>query len=179
MNKKYTVKEFCEKFNSFKEQDEQLNFIKNEIIFRTYAPVMEKRIILETILDKSIVKSDLKTATYLDHFLLEINKVITLIILYTNIKITKDDSEGRTLYDDYDDLRQCSSALGMIGHVIGEEEIKEVAVIQQSLIENFYQKYLSTEAYVNRFLTNLEIILKSFEESGLKIIPELLKEKKE
>ena len=179
MNKKYTVKEFCKKFNSFKEQDEQLNFIKNEIIFRTYAPVMEKRIILETILDKSIVKSDLKTATYLDHFLLEINKVITLIILYTNIKITKDDSEGRTLYDDYDDLRQCSSALGMIGGIIGEEEIKEVAVIQQSLIENFYQKYLSTEAYVNRFLTNLEIVLKSFEESGLKIIPELLKEKKE
>ena len=67
----------------------------------------------------------------------------------------------------------------MIGCVIGEEEIKEVAVIQQSLIENFYQKHLSTEAYVNRFLTNLEIVLKSFEESGLKIIPELIKEKKE
>ena len=53
IERKIDVPEFIRRYNLLKTDEQRDEFVKN-IIWRTYCPVLEKKLVLQTILDKSI-----------------------------------------------------------------------------------------------------------------------------
>lgn len=71
VERKLTVKEFCRRYDMLKTDEQKSNFVQS-MIYRTYCPVLEKKIILQTMLDKTIV-SGKNGVEYIDMFLSKIN----------------------------------------------------------------------------------------------------------
>lgn len=53
IERKIDVPEFIRRYNLLKTDEQRDEFVRN-IIWRTYCPVLEKKLVLQTILDKSI-----------------------------------------------------------------------------------------------------------------------------
>lgn len=174
MNKeKINAKEFVCKFKELKTEEEKYNFVAS-VITRQYVPVLEKQLALQVMLDKSIV-TDENHMKYIDMFLSKINLNLAIISLYTNIKCSTPQEDNRSPIDDYDDFRE-NNVINMICSFVPEAELTELSAIQNSLIETFYNRYSSTEAVINRLMNNLDIVLKTFGESGEKFLQMLPKE---
>ena len=174
MNKeKISVDEFVKNFRELTTEEEKHNYIAS-VITRQYVPVLEKQLALQVMLDKSIV-TDENHMQYIDMFLSKINLNLAIISLYTNIKCSKPHEDNRSPIDDYDDFRE-NNLFNMVCSFIPEAELTELSSIQNSLIETFYNKYSSTEAVLNRLMKNLDIVLKTFGESGEKFLQMLPKE---
>lgn len=174
MEKRITVDEFVQEFKNLSTNEEKENYAKS-VLKRTYAPIIEKRVVLDTLLTKAIVKDENNTR-FIDQLLVKVNMVLAIILLYTDLRCAySSNEETRTGFDDYDDLRE-SEAINCISFLIGESEMKELAQVQESLLQTFYNRHSSTEAFVNRTLANLEIVFKSFENSGQSIVEKMMKQ---
>lgn len=174
MNKeKISVETFVNNFRELTTEEEKHNYVASAIT-RQYVPVLEKQLALQVMLDKSII-TDENHMKYIDMFLSKINLNLAIISLYTNIKYSKPHEDNRSPIDDYDDFRE-NNLFNMVCSFIPEAELTELSSIQNSLIETFYNKYSSTEAVLNRLMKNLDIVLKTFGESGEKLIQMLPKE---
>lgn len=174
MNKeKISVETFINSFKELKTEEEKRNFVASAIT-RQYVPVLEKQLALQTMLNTSII-TDENHMKYIDMFLSKISLNLAIISLYTNIKCSKPQEDNRSPIDDYDDFRE-NNLFNMVCSFIPEAELTELSSIQNSLIETFYNKYSSTEAVLNRLMKNLDIVLKTFGESGEKFLQMLPKE---
>lgn len=133
MEKKITVKEFIEKYNNINDINERNDYI-NSIVYRKYAPVLEKRIVLQTLLDKSIMKNEFDV-DYIDLFISRINFAFAILTLYTNFDLKHTDDPS-SVFDDYDILKQYN-IIDQICEYVGELEIKELGILNSILIDTY------------------------------------------
>lgn len=143
-NKKIEITDFVEQFN--KTESGEQNKLLMSIMSRKYAPVLEKKVILQTLLNKSIVQNE-GELPYIDMFLSKVNMCAALLILYTNLNMKKDNESKNTWFDDYDLLRESGALMAIFGY-IDESELKEVTSIYDILINEFYERNASTRAYM-------------------------------
>jgi len=147
---KMTVLEFCEEYSQAGEK-EKMDLL-SLVIKRTYTPVLEKRVILQKMLDQSIVEQE-NGVRYIDMLVSRINYTMALIILYTNLEIDLKDGKGRT-EDMYDSLVK-NNIVSDICEYIGTQEMAELNSVNKSIIDTFYNQYGSTEAFIGNAIANI------------------------
>lgn len=169
IERKIDVPEFIRRYNLLKTDEQRDEFIRN-IIWRTYCPVLEKKLVLQTILDKSITtgKNGVK---YIDMFLSKINMTTTILILYTKLNIVKTDDSTTNAFQDYDLLFE-NGLLDQICAIVGEHELDELMTINGLLMDNFHEENKNIEAYIAKYTEAFATTIGEFANEG---ISELMK----
>lgn len=173
VERKLTVKEFCRRYDMLKTDEQKSNFVQS-MIYRTYCPVLEKKVILQTMLDKTIV-SDKNGVEYIDMFLSKINFTTTILLLYTKFNISKNDDSETTAFQDYDLLIE-RGFLNVISAAIGEDELNELTTINGLLMDNFYAKNKNLEAFIAKYTQAFATIFGMFADEGISELMKYIKE---
>lgn len=172
MEKKITVKEFVDKYNSLETEEQEIYF--NSIIYRKYAPVLEKKVVLQTLLNKSIIKNEYDV-DYLDLFLSRINTTIAILLLYTNLDIKKNDQSEENAFDDYDLLKE-NGLFDKICECIGETEMTELGTINGLIIDTYLTQKHDPKYFISSNIARVSKIITPAVKSGLEQIANVLKD---
>mgnify|MGYP000955963243 FL=1 len=160
IERKIDVPEFIRRYNLLKTDEQRDEFVRN-IIWRTYCPVLEKKLVLQTILNKSITtgKNGVK---YIDMFLSKINMTTTILILYTKLNIVKTDDSTTNAFQDYDLLFE-NGLLDQICAIVGEHELNELMTINGLLMDNFHEENKTIDAYIAKYTLSVYLLMKVFQ----------------
>lgn len=169
IERKIDVPEFIRRYNLLKTDEQRDEFVRN-IIWRTYCPVLEKKLVLQTILDKSITTGK-NGVQYIDMFLSKINMTTTILILYTKLNIVKTDDSTTNAFQDYDLLFE-NGLLDQICAIVGEHELNELMTINGLLMDNFHEENKNIEAYIAKYTEAFATTIGVFANEG---ISELMK----
>lgn len=169
IERKIDVPEFIRRYNLLKTDEQRDEFVRN-IIWRTYCPVLEKELVLQTILDKSITTGK-NGVQYIDMFLSKINMTTTILILYTKLNIVKTDDSTTNAFQDYDLLFE-NGLLDQICAIVGEHELNELMTINGLLMDNFHDENKTIDAYIAKYTEAFATIVGVFANEG---ISELMK----
>lgn len=143
---KISVSDFVKGYNQLANQTLKDNYIKKHIK-TTYAPLLNKKLILEAMHEKSVVDGDIK---YVDLIVSKLNLVMAVLVLYTDIEPDKNE-EGKPLtWESYDKLKS-TGLLESVSMVIGED-INELMSVQKSVMDSWTIKNTSTEAFVTNLV---------------------------
>lgn len=143
VKERISVSTFVERYSKLTNQQLKDKYVK-EHIKTTYSPILMKKIILETMNDKSVVDGSVK---YIDLVISKLNLVMAILVLYTDIEPDKDE-EGKPLtWESYDKLKS-TGLIGMILEFVGEEEINELMSVQKSVMDTWTMKNTSPESYI-------------------------------
>ena len=160
--KKILVTDFVNNYNSRTSDKLKSDYITS-IMKRNYCPILEKKMILNLMLEKSVTEDEIPT---IDMFVNKLNFYAAIISLYTYIVPDKDENGIVKSYEMYDLLVENDLINQILGR-IGERELGELTSINGLLLDNWCAKNTSTEAYVNniidtasrRFGISLELLL--------------------
>ena len=144
-----TILEFVEKYNNLNSDKAKEQMLKSHIK-RTYCPIIEKRVVLGTMLDNSIKTTD-RGVKYIDMTVSRINYTMALIALYTDLRIDQNEDKKGMIDECYDSLVQ-NNLIQKICVMIGENEITEFASINADIIHNFEASQGSLQAIVADYL---------------------------
>lgn len=172
MEKKITVKEFVDKYNSLEKEEQEDYF--NTIIYRKYAPVLEKKVVLQTLLNKSIIKNEYDV-DYLDLFLSRINTTIAILLLYTNLDIKKNDQSEENAFDDYDLLKE-NGLFDKICECIGEAEMTELGTVNGLIIDTYLTQKHDPKYFISSNIARVSKIITPAVKSGLEQVANVLKD---
>lgn len=145
--KKILVTDFVKKYNEVKSADLKAKQVQG-IIKRTYCPIVEKKMILDLMLEKSVVEDDIP---HIDMFVNKLNFFASIISIYTNIVPDKDENGTPKSYEMYDLLVE-NNIMNTILELIGERELGELTSVNGLLLDNWYAKHTSTEAYISNLI---------------------------
>ena len=169
IERKIDVPEFIRRYNLLKTDEQRDEFVKSTV-WRTYCPVLEKKLVLQTILEKSITTGK-NGVQYIDMFLSKINMTTTILILYTKLNIVKTDDSTTNAFQDYDLLFE-NNLMNKICEIIGERELSELMSINSLLMGNFHvAKYTEAFATTVGMFANEGIseLMKYVKENGIKL----------
>ncbi len=152
-NKKTPVNEFIKKYTSLNGEQAKLGVVKG-IMKRTYCPIVEKKLILELMVEKS--KGEGKTA-YIDMVLAKVNFYMAIIALYTNLEIEKDDNGASKTMDAYDELTK-ADVFNAILKEIGEKEFGELMSVNEAALNTWHTKNTSTQAFISDLVEKVSLI---------------------
>ena len=143
---KITVSDFVKGYNQLTNEQLKDKYIK-KYIKTTYAPLLNKKLILEAMNEKSVVDGDIK---FIDLVVSKLNLVMAVLVLYTDIEPDKNE-EGKPLtWESYDQLKS-TGLLESISGAIGED-INELMSIQKSVMDTWAMKNTSSEAFVTNLV---------------------------
>lgn len=143
-NKKVLVTDFVNKCRTLTNEKLKNDYIAS-IMKRSYCPILEKKSVLDLMLEKSLTGEENKT---IDLFVNKLNFYAAIILLYTYIIPDKDEKGVPKSYEMYDLLMEHNLMNSILEH-IGEREIGELTSINGLLLDNWYANNTSTKAYVN------------------------------
>lgn len=164
---KMTVKEFVDKYNTLVGDKTKEAMIDN-IIKRHYAPITEKKAVLDIIFKKCIQEKD--GIEYVDKFLLQVGLMSVVLSLYTNI-----DCNGN-MFENYDLLME-NEIYPLIIYKIGERDIKELMSVYSSVEETFMNQQ-SFEAYLAKQVTRFGELVGRVGGSGMEQLAKVLEDEK-
>lgn len=154
MNKenKMSVKEFINKFDQATSDASRKKILKN-IVKKTYAPISEKKMMLQVAVDRSISK-DSYGVKYIDMFVLRLNFYTVLIPLYTTLVINKDKENSPLVMEAYDLMQSRHIWDILFADALVEGELEELLAIEKNILDTFYNKEKSTEAIVQKVINS-------------------------
>lgn len=155
-DKKMSVQEFVKQYNAAKSETVKNGLIE-KIIKRTYVPVLEKKMVLQFMLDKSIVTKE-NGMKHVDMFVHRINLWSSIIVLYSNLVFEKDEHGNPKSMEAYDLFTQ-NNLTEKLCFVIGERELNELTAINELLIESFYEENKSIGTFISN---SLNALIKNF-----------------
>lgn len=167
IERKLTIEEFVRRYDMLKTSEQKSKFVE-DIMWRKYTPVLEKKLVLQTVLKKSVI-TDAKGMSYIDYFLFKINTCFAIIILYTKLNFTINDNkneEKTNIYQEYDLLFE-RDLLNAICSFIDERELNELMSINTVLIENYETEFKSTEAVISNYVERFATLFGTFVNEGL------------
>lgn len=173
VERKLTVKEFCRRYDMLKTDEQKSKFLQS-MIYRTYCPVLEKKIILQTMLDKTII-SGKNGVEYIDMFLSKINFATAILLLYTKFNVSKNDDSETNAFQDYDLLIE-RGFLDVISIAIGEDELNELTTINGLLMDNFYAENKTIEAFIAKYTQAFATTFGMFADEGISELMKYIKE---
>lgn len=152
MEKKIMINDFVSQYKTIKNEELKKNYVR-KIIKRNYVPVLEKKIILDIMLQKSIT-ADENGIQYIDMFLHKLNIISAIIVLYTNIEVEKN-KQGQTNTTEMYDLLVSNNILDVIYEEIGDDELNELMSINKLLLDTWHNQNSSTEAYIYKLFNSV------------------------
>lgn len=171
--KKILVTDFVKKYNDVKSADLKTKQVQG-IIKRTYCPILEKKEILNLMLDKSVVEDDIK---HIDMFVNKLNFYSAIISIYTNIAPEKDENGIVKSYEMYDLLIE-NNIMSTILEIIGERELGELTSVNGLLLDTWHMKNTSSEAYVNNLVETASQKLGTYAGFGMDKLADVLSDEK-
>ena len=144
-NEKLTVLDFVNKYRN-STSDSERDELVSSIIKRTYVPVLEKQVVLEQFLNKSI-STGAYNVKFINSFLAKVNVVIAILLMYTKLDLSKNNDTQTNSFDDYDLLKEFD-LIDLIYNKIGEKELKELKSIYDGIVENFEKEFKTVESYI-------------------------------
>lgn len=171
MSDKITVKDFVEGYLNLEKKEQQFEYVKGHVI-RKYAPVLEKRVVLQTLLNKSIAVSEFGVE-YLDLFISRINMVWAILILYTDIDTAKKGKDETNAFEDYDLLIE-NDLIEIISNIIGERELKELLSLNNLIIDAYEKQNTDLNAFVTKQVNRLGNIIGGLSEKALNRLADLV-----
>lgn len=144
-NEKLTVLDFVNKYRN-STSDFERDELVNSIIKRTYVPVLEKQVVLEQFLNKSI-STGAYNVKFINSFLAKVNVVIAILLMYTKLDLSKNNDAQTNSFDDYDLLKEFD-LIDLIYNKIGGKELKELKSIYDGIVENFEKEFKTVESYI-------------------------------
>lgn len=167
-----TVKELVNKYNKLSNDENKLNLVKS-VVVRTYAPILEKKVILDIQMEKTIIEED--GIKYIDDFLVNINMMFAILSLYTNLEIKSlDGKDVDNTFEVYDLLTE-SRIFDLILSIIGEREITELMNVKTNIESAFYNKQ-TVEAYIAKQITRFSEISGIMIDSGYRQLANVLED---
>lgn len=171
--KKILVTDFVKKYNEVKSADLKTKQVQG-IMKRTYCPILEKKKILDLMLDKSVVEDDIK---HIDMFVNKLNFYSAIISIYTNIAPEKDENGIVKSYEMYDLLIE-NNIMSTILEIIGERELGELTSVNGLLLDTWHMKNTSSEAYVNNLVETASQKLGTYAGFGMDKLADVLSDEK-
>lgn len=150
------ISEFVEKYNKLSSTEARKR-LNDSIIKRTYAPVYEKKLVLQLMLDKSIVTTD-NGVKYIDMFTSKLNFYAAIISLYTNLEYEQNEKGITDSGASYDLIKQYD-IIDIVCEAIGENELKELISINDLLIDTFHNQNNNIEAFLADQIKRLSVLL--------------------
>lgn len=144
---KILVTDFVKKYNEC-DSDTSKETLLKKYIKRTYCPILEKRELLNFMLEKSVVEDGIK---HIDMFINRINLFAAIVGLYTNITAEKDEKGNPKSCAMYDLLVE-NEIMDKILFIIGEREISELTSVNGLLLDTWHEQHSSTEACLKRLV---------------------------
>ena len=150
VKERVSISKFVEGYNQLTSQQSKDRYIKGHIK-NTYAPILEKKLILEMMHEKSVVESPVK---HIDLLVSKLNVVMAILVLYTDLEPDKQINEDGTAtpltWAAYDALKS-SGLYGILLEAIGED-LNELMSVQDQILNSWYTANTSTEAYVKNII---------------------------
>ena len=145
-------------FEEFKKECEERNFFEviKEHISRKYCPIVEKIMIMNTMLKKS-VSNTVHNMKYVDHTLLTINFSIGLIIMYTDLRLSDEDG----LMDVYDWFAS-NNGFSLILDNVNLVEKSELKMVKDNVVKVFTEVENAPREYVSSLYDDLKIFVQGF-----------------
>lgn len=171
--KKILVTDFVKKYNEVKSADLKTKQVQG-IMKRTYCPILEKKEILNLMLEKSVVEDDIK---HIDMFVNKLNFYSAIISIYTNITPEKDENGIVKSYEMYDLLIE-NNIMSTILEIIGERELGELTSVNGLLLDTWHMKNTSSEAYVNNLVETASQKLGTYAGFGMDKLADVLSDEK-
>lgn len=171
--KRILVTDFVKKYNDVKSADLKIKQVQG-IIKRTYCPILEKKEILNLMLEKSVVEDDIK---HIDMFVNKLNFYSAIISIYTNITPEKDENGIVKSYEMYDLLIE-NNIMSTILEIIGERELGELTSVNGLLLDTWHMKNTSSEAYVNNLVETASQKLGTYAGFGMDKLADVLSDEK-
>ena len=169
------INECVENYSKLQSNAAKKAFIE-KIVDNKYAPILTKRLVLESMLKKSIV-TDNNGVRYIDMFVSQINFTCAVLALYTKLELPNTDEEETNIYEQYD-LLVASDMLPQIMSAINQEELNRLISVNKQVMDNFYNKEKTTEAYISRTITQFTTVLGTMCNSGLEQISQIVDDEK-
>ena len=169
IERKIDVPEFIRRYNLLKTDEQRDEFVKSTV-WRTYCPVLEKKLVLQTILEKSITTGK-NGVQYIDMFLSKINMTTTIL----KLNIVKTDDSTTNAFQDYDLLFE-NNLMNKICEIIGERELSELMSINSLLMGNFHEENKNIEAYVAKYTEAFATTVGMFANEGISELMKYVKE---
>lgn len=167
--KKITVKEFVKKYNALSNDKLKESQI-DSVIKRNYAPILEKRAVLEAAFEKSIQEKD--GIKYVDSVLAQIGLFCAVLTLYTTLDYKHTEEDTDNVFTDYDLLME-SGIYPVVMYKVGERDIKELMNIYSSIEETFMNQQ-TFEAYLAKQVTRFGELFGRVGSAGMEAIAKVL-----
>lgn len=151
-----SVSQFVKEYKEIPNEGQKKAYIKKHVI-RTYCPLLDKINMLKVMNDKSVVNDE--NGKYIDMTVSKLNTVISILVLYTDVRPDKDENEKNLSWQTYD-LLKSTKILERILEIIGED-INELMLVQKDVMDTWYTKNASTEAVIR------DIVDKAIEKFGV------------
>lgn len=166
-----TVKEFVDKYIKLS-SDSLKDKLVESIIYRTYVPILEKKLFLQAVFDKSLTGQE--PNRYVDVFVNKINVTIAVLQLYTDLdfKKTENDKDNK-MFVDYDLLAE-NDLLNKIFNQIPESELKSFLSINDQITETFYNEHNSTEAFLTKLTDRFSVTFGAIANGSINALLEVL-----
>lgn len=166
-----TVKEFVDKYIKLS-SDSLKDKLVESIIYRTYVPILEKKLFLQAVFDKSLTGQE--PNRYVDVFVNKINVTIAILQLYTDLdfKKTKNDKDTK-MFVDYDLLAE-NDLLNKIFNQIPESELKSFLSINDQITETFYNEHNSTESFLTKLADRFSVTFGAIANGSINALLEVL-----
>ena len=145
-----TVSAFAERYGKITNEQLKDKYVKEHIV-RTYSPILNKINVLTLMNEKSVV--DDSTGKYIDLAVSKLNLVMAVLVLYTDIEPDKSAEGAPLTCDSYDALRS-TELYEKILNTIGKD-IEELMSVQSFVMETWYNKNASTQAYVTNLVETI------------------------
>ena len=165
VKERISISKFVEGYKKIANEHLKDKYIQ-EHIKNTYAPILQKKLILEMMNEKSVIESPVR---HIDMMVSKLNVVMAILVLYTDLEPDKQTNEDGTTvpltWDAYDALKS-SGLYGKLLDAIGED-LNELMSVQDQILNSWHMANTSTEAYVNniidtasrRFGISIELVL--------------------
>ena len=150
VKERLSISKFVEGYNKLTNDQLKDKYIK-EHIKTTYAPILQKKLILEMMNSKAVVETPVR---HIDMMVSKLNFVMAILVLYTDLEPDKKTNEdGTTIpltWEAYDALKH-SGLYGNLLNAIGDD-LNELMYVQDQILDSWHMSNTSTEAYVNNLI---------------------------
>ena len=147
VKERITVSQFTERYSKLANDQLKDKYIKEHIKV-TYAPILSKINILKLMNEKSVV--DDSAGKYIDMSVSKLNLIMAILVLYTDIEPDKSEDGKSLTWETYDILKS-TGLYEKILNTIGRD-IEELMSVQSNIMETWYNKNCSTQAYVSNLV---------------------------
>lgn len=160
MEDKMKIEDFMDKYSKLTSNKEKVDFLESCIV-KKYSPILEKRMCLQTLIDKCIIKA---STEYFDSFIYRVNYATLPFILYLNVSVLSNPEAKDAAFRVYD-FTKTTDFNNVLASVVGFAELNELEIIGNELIKIYENKRKYSSDIFAQITQVLDVLTKSIPEN--------------